>query len=302
MADFCGMTEEEFDARVAELRGKVGVKRHPRRGKRECTPFEWAEKKNYDAQWRAANKDRVSEYSRSDYQKHKVARKAANKSWYLANKQSSNIRSRAWARANPERNKELARARRVRLPDAARDYARKWRLQNKKKANSYQRKYRNKKYATNSEWRLSLLLRARLGKVICGSLRSVSAVRHCGMTMKELRLYIESLWTPGMSWDNYGLNEDQWSIDHIFPLKARGINILDQCVHLALCNWRNLQPLWHDDNIKKGNRVTPEAQTLFDELLEEAREKVQSGEFVGTRKAATPRTRTGKGKKVAGAA
>ncbi|MGR3794613.1 hypothetical protein [Vannielia sp. SX4] len=62
--------------------------------------------------------------------------------------------------------------------------------------------------------------------------------------MERLRGHIAGQFTHGMSWDRYG----QWEVDHIIPLSAA--RTLDQL--LALCNFRNLQPLWKRDNLLKG--------------------------------------------------
>jgi hypothetical protein len=54
-----------------------------------------------------------------------------------------------------------------------------------------------------------------------------------------------------MSWDNYGNNkETDWSIDHIIPISSA--TTLEEFYKLN--HYTNLRPLWHIDNMKKGNR------------------------------------------------
>jgi hypothetical protein len=65
-----------------------------------------------------------------------------------------------------------------------------------------------------------------------------------GGEWEVVKLHFESLFQPGMSWDNYG----QWEIDHIIPLAIA--NTEDEVI--KLCHYKNLQPLWKVDNIKKG--------------------------------------------------
>jgi hypothetical protein len=65
--------------------------------------------------------------------------------------------------------------------------------------------------------------------------------------------YIESLFTKGMSWNNYG----DWHIDHIIPLA----NAETKEEAEKLCNYKNLQPLWAFDNLSKGTK-TKRALTL----------------------------------------
>ncbi len=74
-----------------------------------------------------------------------------------------------------------------------------------------------------------------------------------GCNIKQLKNYIESLFTEGMSWENYG----EWHIDHIVPIDFfrknydfKDIEIQKECFH-----YLNLQPLWAIDNIKKGNKL-----------------------------------------------
>lgn len=70
-----------------------------------------------------------------------------------------------------------------------------------------------------------------------------------GCTFEELKYHLESKFTEGMSWDNYG--KFGWHIDHIFPLSlAKSSEEL-----YKLSNYKNLQPLWAIDNIKKSNKI-----------------------------------------------
>ena len=68
-----------------------------------------------------------------------------------------------------------------------------------------------------------------------------------GCTWKELRCHMESKFTEGMSWANRNL----WHIDHIIPLaSAKSIEEV-----IKLCHYTNLQPLWAEDNLKKGAKI-----------------------------------------------
>jgi hypothetical protein len=70
-----------------------------------------------------------------------------------------------------------------------------------------------------------------------------------GCVPSELKIHLESQFTTGMSWDNYGLYG--WHIDHKVPLSsAKSEEEL-----LKLCHYSNLQPLWAEDNLKKGSSI-----------------------------------------------
>ena len=53
-----------------------------------------------------------------------------------------------------------------------------------------------------------------------------------------------------MKWSNYG----KWHIDHIKPMsKFNLMKIEDQ---YKCCNYKNLQPLWAEENLSKGDRMS----------------------------------------------
>jgi len=79
--------------------------------------------------------------------------------------------------------------------------------------------------------------------------KSGSAVVDLGCTIEELRIYLESKFQVGMTWDNYG----EWHIDHIIPLSK--FNLEDREEFLKACNYENLQPLWAEANLKKSNKL-----------------------------------------------
>ena len=67
-----------------------------------------------------------------------------------------------------------------------------------------------------------------------------------GCSPQELKSFLEKKFTDNMSWENYG----EWHIDHIIPLSsAKSEEEL-----YKLCHYTNLQPLWAEDNMKKGSK------------------------------------------------
>lgn len=68
--------------------------------------------------------------------------------------------------------------------------------------------------------------------------------RLLGYTSGELKFHIESLFLDGMSWDNFG----KWHVDHIKPVSKFNKSELPSIVN----SLDNLQPLWANENLKKG--------------------------------------------------
>jgi len=83
-----------------------------------------------------------------------------------------------------------------------------------------------------------------------GTVKEGHTVDMLGYSALELKTHIESLFTPQMTWDNYG----EWHIDHIRPV----INFSSVDDIREVCALNNLQPLWSttreiDGIIYEGN-------------------------------------------------
>jgi len=98
--------------------------------------------------------------------------------------------------------------------------------------------------------RLKVRIRDRVNKAIKGKLKPASITENLGCSWDELISYLEALFLPGMSWENYGLFG--WHLDHIKPLDL--FNLEDPIQFKEACHYTNLQPLWAIDNLKKGNK------------------------------------------------
>lgn len=106
------------------------------------------------------------------------------------------------------------------------------------------------KRRTNPQVRLSVNLRTRINRAIANNQKAGSAVRDLGCSVADLRKHLETLFAPGMSWENYG----RWHIDHIIPLCHFDLTQKDQ--FLKACHYSNLQPLWAEANYRKGGRLS----------------------------------------------
>ena len=71
-----------------------------------------------------------------------------------------------------------------------------------------------------------------------------------GYTLKELCEHLEEQFRDGMMWDNYG----DWHIDHIIPISKFHFESFDDEGFKKAWALNNIQPLWADENMKKGGR------------------------------------------------
>jgi hypothetical protein len=125
----------------------------------------------------------------------------------------------------------------------------KYRVNNKEKINLIAKEYSSSRFKTDIIFKLKHNLRIRINQFIKSSeySKSNSMLNIIGCTPQELKLYLESKFKDGMSWENYG----EWHIDHIIPLAfAENINEL-----YNLNYYLNLQPMWRLENLKKGQKL-----------------------------------------------
>jgi hypothetical protein len=79
-----------------------------------------------------------------------------------------------------------------------------------------------------------------------------------GCSTKQLAKHLESQFTRGMTWKNYG---ERWHVDHILPCATfdhTNQRQVEQCWH-----WTNLRPLDAKKNIDKGDAITEPQMSLL---------------------------------------
>lgn len=113
-------------------------------------------------------------------------------------------------------------------------------------------KSREKKDVRKSpQWKRASSLRSSLRLLIRNLNPPKSIIRIVGKDHEELKIYLESLFKIGMSWENYG--KHGWHVDHIKPCASFDLTkgeAVEECFHYS-----NLQPLWAKENWKKGFKI-----------------------------------------------
>ena len=89
--------------------------------------------------------------------------------------------------------------------------------------------------------------RSRIWDALKRNIKSSSTMELVGCSIDKLKQHLESKFTEGMSWDNYG----EWHVDHIKPCSSFDLTQPDQ--QRQCFNYKNLQPLWAADNLSKGD-------------------------------------------------
>lgn len=123
-----------------------------------------------------------------------------------------------------------------------------YRKQTRSHIREYKRLWEQNRSHTHPEFKIRKNLRTRIYHAIKSTKKIDTTMRLVGCSLEYLMAYLESKFTDGMNWNNYG----QWHIDHIRPCASFDLTDLNQqkqCFH-----YTNLQPLWGKDNLSKGDR------------------------------------------------
>lgn len=172
--------------------------------------------------------------------------------------------TKEWRENNSQYEQTYKQENRERILLAARNNAVKWRLNNKEKHNQYSKKWAQENKSKRDEWRrksekkrlssdimyaLSRRTRHRIAEAFRrqGFKKSGQTHQLVGCDWDLLKRHIENQFLDGMSWEN----RNKWHIDHIIPLASAKTE--EDIVRL--CHYTNLQPLWAQDNLKKGAKI-----------------------------------------------
>lgn len=114
-----------------------------------------------------------------------------------------------------------------------------------KRIKKYSKKHQNDRN-NKTDWYFREILRNQVRRYIVDK-KGKHTEEILGETFDNVRLHIEKQFKEGMDWNNFG----EWHIDHIIPLSS-GKNREE---YIKLNHYTNLQPLWAEENIKKGARL-----------------------------------------------
>ncbi len=126
----------------------------------------------------------------------------------------------------------------------------KYRKSHKIQINEYDKKYKNEKKKNDINYLIKTKLRTRLSQALKRNQKFGKTLNLLGCSIEQFKIYLESQFTKGMNWDNYGIYG--WHIDHKKPCAKFDLSKPSEqykCFHYS-----NLQPLWAIDNLKKGSK------------------------------------------------
>jgi hypothetical protein len=158
-----------------------------------------------------------------------------NKTRYIINKEKINKKNKIWYELNKEKHRENNK---------------KWTEKNINKVREYHNNRIKFQRRTDPLKRLIFNVRNRVHLFL--KLKNIKKTNQTfdivGCSPEFLKEYLEKQFTEGMTWELMGKNIH---IDHIIPLSSAKT---EEEIY-ELCHYTNLQPLWAEDNLKKGNKI-----------------------------------------------
>lgn len=183
------------------------------------------------------NKEKITEYNKIYWQRTMDKQKEKSKQWREENKEKVKENMKKWLENNREYKAQKDREYRETHKEQYNENMKKWRTE------QYQ-KMKEENGPEFIKYKLKTNISRRIREIL-GQQKSERCMDYVGCSLDQLKMHIESTFSDGMSWDNYG----EWHIDHIIPCAAFGIDEMKACWY-----YKNLQALWAKDNIiKKDN-------------------------------------------------
>jgi len=151
--------------------------------------------------WKNKNrKDGLADWCKPCYRaweaENRDNRRAYHTNWKASNRDKTQAYNAKWL----AKNKEKKRA-----------YNADWRGKNSEKYRTNKAEYERNRRRTDVQHGLQCKLRVRMLNALSGNFKTGSAVRDLGISIPKFKAYIESLWLPGMTWDNW--KHDGWHLD-----------------------------------------------------------------------------------------
>ena len=204
--------------------------------------------KQDNAKWRAENPEKAKQDSAKWRAENPEKSKQSSAKWRAENPEKSKANQKKWRANNSEKVREDHAKWRADNPEKLRENSAKWEKENPEKAKEGRARRKAENIAKDPLFRLQCNMRSgcsRVVKQLSLGKKPVSTFKWIGCSPEELKDHLESLFTEGMTWENYG--KDGWHVDHIRPVCSFTAEEWEQVNY-----YTNLQPLWAEDNLTKS--------------------------------------------------
>lgn len=213
---------------------------------RACEKLKYQENKDYLLErrnaWEEKNPDKVQAYR----EKFRGAYTEYRKEYYLENKEKYAERAKKYRLDDPQHHREIDK---------------RYKETHREQINAYHREWKKNKRETSVEHVLRSNMSRRINYALTTQIngaKTKTTIEYVGCSVEYLKIYLESRFEIGMSWDNYGLC---WHIDHIIPCVAW--DLTNPFQSFCCWNYRNLMPLWAKENQAKKDKYDEERKSIY---------------------------------------
>jgi hypothetical protein len=206
---------------------------------------------------------------KTDYLKHRDVRRSSQKKYNTRNLHRRRQQGREWRRKNIEEIKEYQKKYYLNNKEKLKNRSLEWAKKNSNKKKQWIENNRekirqrdNQKYQKNIKLRITKSMASNIRSQLLGITGITDIVKsRLGYSIEQLKIHLESLFEPGMNWDNYGRVDQEgnqrgiwWEIDHIVPKSKFCYNSYEDEEFKTCWSLNNLRPLWASQNRSEGNR------------------------------------------------
>ena len=233
------MSIGEWKKKIKELKVLLSIE--------DLNEFERLKAKENNKRWRSKDPEKSKQSSANWRTTNPEKSKQSSANWRTTNPEKSKQSSANWYAENTEKAKENNAKWRAKNPEKSKESNANWRAENPEHYASYINDYHKQRKAKDPLYRLHCNMRSmgnRVVKQLALGKKPACTEKWQGCTAEELKAYLESLFTEGMTWENYG----EWHVDHIRPVSSFAPEEWEQINH-----YTNLQPLWAEDNLSKSD-------------------------------------------------
>ena len=205
--------------------------------------------KYYQKQYRKIHRNKIKKYSDNYRLKNRKYLLEQKKNYYHKNKKEINKNRKEKYQNNKQKFSQQRKEYYLKNREKILEQQKNWQKLHKKERRKYHCNYIKTRRKIDINFRLRDYLRHRIYLALKGNLKLSTTEKLIGCSIDFLKNHLESNFTVGMSFSNYG----KWHLDHIKPCASFDLSKLSEqrkCFH-----YTNLQPLWANDNISKGKKI-----------------------------------------------
>lgn len=168
---------------------------------------------------------------------------------YLQNREYNIKKQNLWYKNNREYALKSQKIYKTKNEDFYKEYNKEYYLKNSDKIKESAKRYLYNRIETDIGFKILQRCRKRLWEAVKNQRKAARTQELIGCTTEKLLKHLESKFTEGMTFENYG----KWHVDHIIPCSKFDFSKEEE--QKRCFNYTNLQPLWAHDNFAKHDKI-----------------------------------------------